>query len=212
MDTVNKLHANNLSCIRQQHVLFDKISFQLNAGEVLLIEGSNGSGKSSLLRLLTGLATPAAGEILWRGQAIQDLRADYWEHLHYIGHTNGLKPGLSVIENIELMARLTNSNEMAATVVNSILSMLQLEPHKNTAAKKLSAGQKRRIALAKLFLLPKTLWLLDEPLTALDTQTQTIFLSHLDSHLQNGGIAVISSHHELPNNRNLKKLRLTQSC
>jgi len=212
MDTVNKLHANNLSCIRQQHVLFDKISFQLNAGEVLLIEGSNGSGKSSLLRLLTGLATPAAGEILWRGQAIQDLRADYWEHLHYIGHTNGLKPGLSVIENIELMARLTNSNEMAATVVNSILSMLQLQHHKNTAAKKLSAGQKRRIALAKLFLLPKTLWLLDEPLTALDTQTQTIFLSHLDSHLQNGGIAVISSHHELPNNRNLKKLRLTQSC
>ncbi len=212
MDTVNILHVNNLSCIRQQHILFDKISFQLNAGEALLIEGSNGSGKSSLLRLLTGLATPAAGEISWRGQAIQDLRADYWENLHYIGHTNGLKPGLSVIENIQLMAALTNTNEIAATILDSVLNKLQLLHHKNTAAKKLSAGQKRRIALAKLFLFPKALWLLDEPLTALDAQTQTIFLSHLESHLENGGIAVISSHHELQCSRVLQKLRLAQSC
>jgi len=214
MDTENRLQVRGLSCIRQQNPLFAHLSFQLNPGEALLIEGQNGSGKSSLLRLLTGLATSSAGEIFWRDQAIQDLRADYWDKLHYVGHMNGIKLGLTVTENLRLTAKLTSAREVQQTEIESVLSLLQLSVCKNIPAKNLSAGQKRRIALAKLFLVPKTLWLLDEPLTALDACTQSIFISQLEAHLQNGGIAVISSHHalELKNDINVRTLRLEPSC
>lgn len=201
------LHAANLSCIRQQRLLFENISFQLESGEALLIEGPNGSGKSSLLRLLTDLSTPAAGEIFWRGNSIQNCRDEYISELHYIGHTNGIKSGLTVTENLQLAQRLS----LTATTKDQeeILKQLQLSLYKNTPAKNLSAGQQRRIALARLFLIPKKLWLLDEPLTALDTATQQFFLANMEAHLLNGGIVVLSSHHPVNLNRaTLKNLRL----
>lgn len=186
--------VDQLSCTRQRVSLFKNLSFELDAGAMLLVQGNNGSGKSSLLRLLTGLSTPASGSITWQGENIQDLRSDYWEQLHYIGHSNGIKLGLTVLENLQLASHLTHG---ISTTIDNTLAELQLDEHKHSLAKYLSAGQKRRLALARLFLLPKTFWILDEPLTALDTHLQALFSAKLTAHLQQGGIAVISSHHPI---------------
>jgi heme exporter protein A len=210
MDTEKTLWVDKLSCVRQQKRLFTAISFQLYPAEVLLVEGPNGSGKSSLLRLLSGLKTPDEGSIFWDGKPIQALPSEYGHHLHYVGHTNGIKLGLTVIENLKLTYHL--SLTPSPPDYASILDRLQLNADKNTLVKFLSAGQKRRLALAKLFLFPKPLWLLDEPLTALDVNIQTLFLSHLNRHLQMGGMAVISSHHPIQlSGANVKALRLP-SC
>lgn len=204
------LHVSNLSCIRQQRLLFANISLQLEAGQALLIEGPNGSGKSSLLRLLTGLSTPAEGEIFWRGKMIQDCRDEYVTELHYTGHTNGIKLGLTVTENLQLAQHLSLSP--SAQNFAEVLEQLQLSQYKNTPAKNLSAGQQRRIALAKLFLVRKKLWILDEPLTALDITTQKFFLANMETHLLDGGMAIISSHHPVVLNRvTVKNLQLA-SC
>lgn len=210
MESEIKLSVINLSCIRQHKSLFANISFQLKAGSVLLIEGPNGSGKSSLLRLLTGLATTENGEILWQGKCIHEQRETYWNHLHYVGHTNGIKLGLTVTENLRLLCHLHLANTLNA--FEPVLSQLQLSAYHHTEARYLSAGQKRRLALAKLFLCQKTLWILDEPLTALDQMTQDFFLSQLNAHVEKGGIAIISSHHPMRFPQvSLQTLRLT-SC
>lgn len=197
MDTGSVLSVSNLSCVRQQQIIFRDISFSLSAGESLLVEGENGSGKSTLLRLLTGLSTPTSGHIYWQQQ--------YTEALHFIGHTNGIKLGLTVKENLQLLSHL-NSTKLIS--LDETLEKLKLSAYQQTLTQQLSAGQKRRVALAKLFLFPKPIWILDEPLTALDVDTQLLFLKHLDQHLQQGGISVISSHHSIPS---IKTLRLT-SC
>lgn len=186
------LQATNLSCIRQQKTIFTAISFTLTTHAVLLVEGPNGSGKSSLLRLLAGLSTPADGDIFWQNKSIQSSRLEYNAELHFIGHTNGIKLGLTVQENLQLTKQLIQANTHDFTAV---LSRLQLNAAMQ--ARYLSAGQKRRLALAKLFLFPKPLWLLDEPLTALDAHTQACFLSQLETHVSQGGMAIISTHQPL---------------
>jgi heme exporter protein A len=173
--------ATKLSCIRQQRILFSDVSFRLEKGGLLLVQGSNGSGKSSLLRILCGIATPYSGDIHWTPQ-----------HMHYIGHTNGIKLGLTVLENMRLFAALI---QQPHDETMPVLTQLELHPYQHRLAKHLSAGQKRRLALAKLLLFPKPLWILDEPLTALDAHSQRIFLSALETHLKNGGMAIVSSHH-----------------
>jgi heme exporter protein A len=203
------LHVNNLTCKRGAQILFSDLSFELKDSEMLLIEGANGSGKSSLLRLLTGLASACAGVIKWQGREIQMIRDEYTSALHYLGHTNGMRSGLTIEENLQLSSHLSLS---ASIVINDTLKSLQLDQHKNTYIKHLSAGQKRRAALAKIFLLPKKIWILDEPLTALDASAQTFFLAALEQHLQNGGMAIISSHHPLTfQHAAIKHLRLA-SC
>ncbi len=172
---------DKLSCQRQDTVLFSDLCFQLDVSGMLLVEGANGSGKSSLLRLLAGLATPASGDILWHGKSIFNCAAKFNPHIHYLGHNNGLRLDLTVAENLR-------------SADKEILSSLQLHKHTFSLARSLSAGQKRKVALAKLFSAQKKLWLLDEPLTALDAETQALFLSHLQEHLRQDGMAVISSH------------------
>ena len=214
MNTSSHFQASNLSCIRQQKKLFANISFELQPGSILLIEGANGSGKSSLLRLLSGLATPFEGEVKWKG------------NLHYVGHANGLKLGLTVEENLALLRHCEepegrrgnpealSKNWIAASPSaprndEEVLALLQLHTQKHTLAKHLSAGQKRRLALAKLFLFPKSLWILDEPLTALDTDTQQIIISALEDHTQKGGMAIITSHQPIAfKNTKVNVLRL----
>lgn len=202
------LDVSNLHCIRQQQSIFTtSLSFQLRNGEMLLVEGMNGSGKSSLLRLLTGLSTPSSGEIFWYSKNIQTIRQEYTEQLHYIGHTNGVKQGLTVAENLQL----TQHYSLSTSATLDILSPLQLIPFKHTLIKNLSAGQKRRVALARLFMISRKLWLLDEPLTALDTDIQSFFLARLEMHLQQGGMVIMSSHHPVKINANIKHLRL-EAC
>lgn len=209
MESHKQLQAICLKCVKQQKELFAPVSFQVTTGEMLLIEGSNGSGKSSLLRLLAGLATPFAGNILWQTKLIQTIREDYANSLHYIGHTNGIKLGLTVQENLQLTHHLSGHAIKKLDQYESLFSDLHLTPYLSTQAKYLSAGQKRRLALAKLFLIKRPLWILDEPLTALDIITQNFFFAQLSLHLQSGGIAIISSHQAFPSRVVMKNLRLT---
>lgn len=187
--------VSELSGKRGGKWLFKELSFHLSPGQALWIEGENGSGKSSLLRLLAGLALPFSGEVFWYGQSIQSIRSTYFSDLHHIGHTNGIKLGLSALENLQL-ARCLSSN--ARLSEEKVLNQLNLLPHQHTLGRYLSAGQKRRLALARLWLIQKPLWILDEPLTALDLGTQHLFLAQLAIHLEQGGMAILSSHHPLP--------------
>ena len=179
----NRLRVNQLVCSKQQRALFAPISFELSAGEMLLIEGANGSGKTSLLRVISGLSTPCQGEINWQG-------ANFSSLLHYVGHQNGLKLGLTAAENIALMGYLSSQS----LIKNNIEEWLPVNCL-NKPAYCLSAGQKRKLALSKLFLFPKNFWLLDEPLTARDKQSEMLFLTKLEKHLQQGGMCVATSHH-----------------
>lgn len=183
----------NLSCVRQQQLIFKNISFELKAGELLLVEGPNGTGKSSLLKLLSGIATPIAGQMIWQDKPIEKNIQEYQHALHYVAHTNGLKLGLTVKENILLQQQLT---AQATFDISHVLHSLALTHKQDAIVSQLSAGQKRRVALAKLFLISKSLWLLDEPLTALDQHSQHFFIEQLQMHLHRGGIAIISTHQD----------------
>jgi heme exporter protein A len=193
---MNKLQVQQLSYVRQTKCLFKCLSFTLSAGESILIEGANGSGKSSLLRVLSGMALPTTGQIDWKGQPIHSHAIEYTHQLHYIGHANGMKLGLTVAENLRLAAYLA-AVYVDEAALQSVLSLLHLSTHFHTITRDLSAGQKRRLALAKLLLIPKPLWLLDEPFTALDHLTQTLFLEQLKQHLSQGGISLWSTHQPL---------------
>lgn len=208
MQTHKGLQAIDISCLRQQKCLFVDLSFQLTPGDILLIEGPNGSGKSSLLRLLSGLATPFNGEILWQGQPIQQIQTEYRKQLHYISHHHGIKLGLTIHENLRL-TKMLHDGEDDPIQLEKILTLFQLISHQHTPAHYLSAGQKRKLALARLLLFPKPIWILDEPLTALDSAMQQLFLTQLESHAQQGGIALVSSHHPISfKNANVTSLRL----
>ncbi len=207
LDDNHLLSIRQLSCARQQQTLFANLTLQLAPGDLLIVEGPNGSGKSSLLRILAGLASPSGGDMYWHGVSTTSQRQAFHADMHYVGHANGIKSGLSVTENLRLMQHLAGINPDENN--DGILTSLQLQHHRHTLACHLSAGQRRRLALARLLLLRKKLWILDEPLTALDMDTQTFFIDQLQHHLQSGGMAIISTHHIIPlQYRSMKKLRL----
>jgi len=191
------LQVRQLTCVRGQKILSRNIHFELSSGDLLLIEGRNGSGKTSLLRQLAALSTTETGRILWRGQDIHTCYPHYWQHLHYLGHSHGIKLGLTIEENLKLMASLAEM-PISLSCQDAILQQLNLHTYQHTLAADLSAGQKRRLALARLWLIHKPLWILDEPLTALDRDSQALFLHHLDQHLTTGGMCILSSHSSLP--------------
>ncbi|HVE43994.1 MAG TPA: heme ABC exporter ATP-binding protein CcmA [Gammaproteobacteria bacterium] len=177
--------VRNLGYARQQHVLFDSLCFSLQPGEMLCVHGANGTGKSTLLRILAGLTTPTNGHV----------ERDPATSLHYVGHMNGLKLGLTVSENLRLIAQLAQT---PLTVCSDVLVKIKLDVYHDKIVKTLSAGQKRRIALAKLLMIPRPIWILDEPLTALDKESQDFFLDQIQMHLQNKGVVIISTHQPLP--------------
>jgi len=184
--------ATHLTCFRQNRALFTDVNIAIYPKHILSVEGPNGAGKSSLLRILSGLTTPCSGSIYWQGQDIEHERETFLHAMHYLGHRNGIKLGLSVQENLTLIQHQLLITEKPAYDV--ILEKLNLTLYRNTLVNHLSAGQKRRVALAKLLLFPKPLWIVDEPLTSLDHDTQLFFLSALTTHLQLGGMAIITSH------------------
>lgn len=185
------LKVKQLSASRDKRCLFKNLSFELQPGALLLIEGPNGSGKSTLLRILAGLITPESGSIAWQGKP---LNPDYFNHMHFLGHSNGLKLELTVSENLQLASSLALKTEPVSTVGLRELGMMS---EVDTPINHLSAGQKRRAALARVFSIAKPLWLLDEPLTALDANTIASVLMLLKNHLRSGGIAVLSSHQSI---------------
>lgn len=185
------LTAKSLSCERGERLLFDNLNFTVRPGEILQVTGANGAGKSSLLKIIAGLIQPQAGTVLWQQQPIADNKAIYLANMHYLGHLDGIKLGLTVLENVNfagcLMAKMAIDSHTAIQHVG-------LADFSQSLASTLSAGQKRRIALAQLIVSGAKLWILDEPFTALDQQTTVIVEQLIESHRQNGGMAIIATH------------------
>jgi heme exporter protein A len=193
---MNRLEARGLGCSRGAARLFRDVSFDAGSGEWVALRGPNGSGKTTLLRCVAGLAHADAGETLWNGAAIAREREAFHAAVLYAGHLPGIKDDLSAEENLHAALSLRGVAALPAAM-RGALDQVGLGARRRIPARKLSAGQRRRIGLARLALDPAPLWLLDEPLTALDDQGQALFERMLAAHLAGGGLAVISTHHAL---------------
>lgn len=186
------LEAVTLECVRNDAVLFSGLSFTLAPGEVLRVSGPNGSGKTSLLRILCGLGTPERGEVRWRGAEIQSVFADFVSHVQYVGHSDGISLDLTCSENLAFNAALAAAAPNGS--VSAALEEVGLGGCAGLSARRLSAGQRRRLALARLLLIPAECWLLDEPFTSLDPDGRAFVNDLVRKHSSGGGTAIISSH------------------
>lgn len=187
--------AVQIECVKGYDSLFKDVSFELNPGEILRIEGTNGSGKTSLIRILTGLSQAETGEVFWNDSNIEDEPENFNENLVYIGHLNGLKAELSALENLELVRQyLSQTNDISSVHALENVGLFGFE---HILAHQLSAGQKRRVALARLQLSEAPLWILDEPTTAIDTQGVKAFEETIEKHAQNGGMVILTAHQTL---------------
>jgi heme exporter protein A len=201
------LSLNQIEFERNNEYLFHSVSFTQKAGEMLQINGANGCGKSTLLRIIAGYLEPQQGDVVWEGKSIFRQLDDYQQQIHYVGHQNGLKLQLTVIENLKLISAL-HIKKPVMSQLTDILEQLGLTHLIDTQALYLSAGQKRRLALARLLLTPRKLWILDEPTTALDSLGQLLLTELLAKHLSEKGIAIIATHHELGMREQIKKITL----
>ena len=190
------LEANGLACSRGVTRLFRDVSFHVAMGEWIALRGPNGSGKTTLLRCIAGLTQPDAGEVRWAGEPVRNAVARFHADLLFAGHLPGIKDDLTAEENLRGALSLRGVCPEPAAI-RSALAHAGLEKRRNLPARRLSAGQRRRIGLARLALDPAPLWMLDEPLTALDDAGQALFADLLARHLERGGLAVLAMHHDL---------------
>ena len=191
--TIPVLIGRQLRCIRGNQTLFQSLNLQLDAGQWLYLQGENGAGKTSLLRILAGLTLPAEGEVLWQNTPIGKQRATYHQDLLYIGHHAGLKEDLTLTENLRAQLAI-DGVKVTDTAIREALTRMGLGKRQHLPARVLSAGQKRRGLLARALLRPAKLWILDEPFNALDVQAIAHVQDLLKSHLANGGLLVLTSH------------------
>jgi len=200
--------AVGLECVKGYDSLFTDVNFTLSAGEVMQIQGTNGSGKTSLLRILTGMSQAESGEIFWDGCSIDENRESFNENLVYIGHLNSLKAELSAIENLQLSRQYLGQTNDRTT--ESALEAVGLAGYEHILAHQLSAGQKRRVALARLYLTTAPLWILDEPTTAIDVDGVKAFEQTIEAHALNGGMVILTAHQTLNFGKaNIRSLSLT---
>lgn len=182
--------------MRGDRLLFSNISFSLTPRTFLQLTGPNGSGKTSLLRILCALMTPESGEIRWQGAQIRSLAEEYSRSVTYIGHRIAVKEELSSLENLRISSGLTGT-EITIAEAQEALARLGLAGRENLPARFLSEGQRRRSALARLLTCKTKLWLLDEVLASLDHAASTLIESIIGEHLNKGGIAIVATHQEL---------------
>ena len=194
MSSTVLLQTRDLSCMRNDRLLFEHLDIGLEAGQMLVVEGPNGCGKTSLLRILTGLRLADGGEVLWRGEPIDRLAGDYFEQVNYVGHHDGVKHELSCLENLRLARAMGVPSQLD---LDDVLDQVNLYAYGETEAGSLSAGQKRRLALARLIATDAMLWILDEPFTSLDKASMALFSGMFEQHLQQRGVIVMTSHHDI---------------
>jgi heme exporter protein A len=186
--------ADGLACVRGGRLVFEGVSFALAPGEALLLRGPNGAGKSSLLRLLAGWLAPSAGALWWEGQPALADPAAHRARLHQIGHRNAIKGALTVRENLRFAVALAGA---PVALIERALAGFDLSALAQVPAAYLSAGQQRRLALARLLAAARPLWLLDEPDAGLDAASRAHLTRAVAAHRASGGIAVIATHRDL---------------
>ena len=193
----SSLRANALTCVRGERTLFTGLDLEVSAGEWLHVRGENGIGKTSLLRLLSGLTKPAAGEIFWNEQLISADPSEYHRNLLFLGHRDSLKEDLTALENLSIATALDG---IAVTEDEILLALHRfgLRGREDLPVNCLSAGQKRRVLLARLLLRQAKLWILDEPFNALDVRAVEMLSELILEHIASGGIAIMTSHQEIP--------------
>ena len=187
------LEARDLAGQRGYARLFRDVAFRVDAGRALAVTGSNGSGKTTLLRILAGLSAPARGTVRWNGAAMRPFDARLREAVAFAGHSPALKDELTAAENLESLAALAGANVTRDELADA-LERVALSRQRGLPARVLSQGQRRRIGLARLRVIRKPLWILDEPVTALDRDGTALMTAMLGEHLERGGCAVIATH------------------
>ena len=183
-----QLTADGLACVRGGREVFNGLGFSLAAGEALVVTGRNGAGKSSLLRMIGGLVRIAAGRLTLDGGQVDTPLA---EHAHYLGHLDAMKPSLTVAENLQFWAEFLGTGRHA---IEPALAAVELSPLAGLPAAYLSAGQRRRLSIARLVAVPRPIWLLDEPTSALDAPSQKRLAELMRDHLAGGGMIVAAAH------------------
>ena len=190
------LEAQNLAARRGYAELFSGIGFRVKSGDALVVTGPNGTGKTTLLRMLAGLSAPAEGEIRWNGHPVRPFSAELRNVVAYAGHLPSLKDELTTEENLAALVELSGASASAADI-DQALDSVALSHRRALPARVLSAGQRRRIGLARLILSRRPLWILDEPVTALDAAGAALLARMVHDHLDRGGIAVAATHQSL---------------
>ncbi|TQP71996.1 cytochrome c biogenesis heme-transporting ATPase CcmA [Vibrio cholerae] len=202
------LEVKNLTAIRDERILFESLSFEIHAGELVQIEGRNGTGKTTLLRIIAGLGECECGEILWQRSKIQSDRESYHQDLLFLGHQTGIKRELTALENLRFYLEV-HQQTVDEHAIFEALAKVGLAGREDVPVAQLSAGQQRRVALARLWLSKKPLWILDEPLTAIDKQGVSVLEALFLSHAQQGGIVILTTHQDMfADNPKLRKIRL----
>lgn len=189
------LEAKNLSCVRDERTLFSGLSFTVKPGDIIQVEGPNGAGKTSLLRILAGLARPEGGEVCWHGKNTLRHRERYYQDLLFLGHQPGIKAQLTPFENLQFYQAVRTTPDRQA--IWQALEQVGLVGYEDLPVAQLSAGQQRRVALARLWLSDCPLWILDEPLTAIDKQGVAELISLFEQHTQQGGMVLLTTHQDL---------------
>lgn len=205
------LETHDLECQRGDRLLFTRLALRAEAGTCLHVAGQNGSGKTSLLRILCGLMAPSAGVVRWNGEDVRRLREAYWEELAYVGHLNGVKDDLTASENVHISAAIAGWPADDATVRDA-LRAFGLAGFEDRPARTLSQGQRRRVALARLRCASATrLWILDEPFTALDTHGVSALTELIGAHVARQGTVVLTTHQDVALPGRVDRLDLGQA-
>ena len=187
------LKVKNLACLRNEQVLFSDLNLSLSPENVLFLQGENGSGKTSLLRILCGFRLADEGDITWGNQAVSSI-PEYSQNISYVGHKNGIKDELTVEENLNLMRSMATASDIET---ESVLKQIGLFKQADVLSRQLSAGQKRKLALARLMMTNNSFWILDEPFTSLDKASVGFFESLIKQHIKRGGMLILTSHHDI---------------